>query len=1281
MFMKMKKKAAAAKEKVKQRKVDCPFARDPSNEESSTCLLCGQSYDSHNRKSMGQIRKPVTIKSKIDEFEVSELIPSRAPSAGGKRFQVIGKGFINYGPNLAYAKFGSSAMVPLTVVSDKIMTGLSPRRQSYFPTVMVLVTIDGGVHWSQKNLNFIFEGNSPNISSASAVVYWGNYKRKGANDSWTKTCFYGRKDQEKKKLSLEEKAKLQQNRPDIYTLQKLNVWDVAPQGSLPVHQVAVSEHGSIVLSPNGMVFVPPTTYPTTDSNLIDTEPFAPHIGLMSSDSQSSIVEVPSSTRGPKGSNARTDGKNKRLKNFEYVLRRTNWLFCYPFAEHIRLDAKREKKIKPMLTEKPRQMIVERVPHWQMLQSLSYRKVTQVASGKGHFCMLTGAMDEYSLYTFGANARGQLGHGDLVNRKIPTLVEYFRKPRRPSTSKDGASAHRAIYTISCGPDYTVCSAINIPDGTTSVFAWGSRNEPSSLKDLVVQDSSRKKYLEGRPYTSLFHSENQDHLEPRQDVILPVEVMHLNFMVNENTVLDKDFSNLIKHSKNEQKFGARVSDYPCEFNSAALVKWLELEYLELINDMGSMLGEVWINLTDDGAFEISKSWQSKDQQGLTKKLWAGSSRRQNYVEDMMLTSEALGALESHTKMQEGLVNDSCTLKGSDLPFEEAESVLVDEVGTLLLELEKEISALEVRIEKKKSKIEGESQLLVELQEHKKRIGIREKNISAAFVAGSNKSHQIQDEDSAGDEHRGMKKSESKKSLRKQIRHQFVLQMKPISSDSLQRSISKKPELLRTASMHIPLDDSGKGDERTLYSIFDEFSDTLRDNSEPPTIVLDSLHALKQEKGKVSKYISSCKKGQAFVHADIANLRSEIESLEIQRSVLLSCMGELEEDSKTQTDGGAQGNELSTIEEIATLEHLWSTICRYSPESLAVLHSQMTINTGSSGERKNLHVRKDGDDEKHIDRGNEDESETNAYGSLVSKNDKYEDHVLEARHVQKSEHMGLSESVAISNLLMKDVFDKQIRGKDDIIEFQMPTNTAHPYALYLQMVFSNLSLRGKLNFASLAYVQMVQESLTSPAANATASFYDHYDMTKFNFLSHVDDQARAELQMSKHLDAGGSDRTSMTEGDLRTSEMDEGPTVQSLIEDSEKALRRATVTKSEGKESKEMEIVLAHSRMAMQLMDSSRRNKGVEIEVEELIAMDYDYLRALLLEASSMAHLGRLKDASGALEKAFHLIDTEIRHVDKKGGKIARKAFKAHAKELNTTLSVPYPPCLAEKAKKGL
>ena len=95
--------------------------------------------------------------------------------------------------------------------------------------------------------------------------------------------------------------------------------------------------------------------------------------------------------------------------------------------------------------------------------------------------------------------------------------------------------------------------------------------------------------------------------------------------------------------------------------------------------------------------------------------------------------------------------------------------------------------------------------------------------------------------------------------------------------------------------------------------------------------------------------------------------------------------------------------------------------------------------------------------------------------------------------------------------------------------------------------------------------------------------------------------QLQISKHLDAGGSDRVSMTEGDLRTSEADEGPTVQSLIEDSEKALRRATVTKSEGKESKEMEIVLAHSRMAMQLMDSSRRIKGVEIEVEELIAMD--------------------------------------------------------------------------------
>ena len=46
-------------------------------------------------------------------------------------------------------------------------------------------------------------------------------------------------------------------------------------------------------------------------------------------------------------------------------------------------------------------------------------VFQVSVGKNHVCVVTA---ESTVFTWGDNNKGQLGHGDLVSRDIPTQIE-------------------------------------------------------------------------------------------------------------------------------------------------------------------------------------------------------------------------------------------------------------------------------------------------------------------------------------------------------------------------------------------------------------------------------------------------------------------------------------------------------------------------------------------------------------------------------------------------------------------------------------------------------------------------------------------------------------------------------------------------------------------------------------------------------------------------------------------------------------------------------------------
>ncbi|KAM0946100.1 putative chromatin regulator PHD family [Dioscorea sansibarensis] len=69
-------------------------------------------------------------------------------------------------------------------------------------------------------------------------------------------------------------------------------------------------------------------------------------------------------------------------------------------------------------------------------------VEEIACGAYHVAVLTSRSE---LYTWGKGANGRLGHGDLEDRKTPTLVEAFKD--------------RHVKSISCGSNFTACICIH------------------------------------------------------------------------------------------------------------------------------------------------------------------------------------------------------------------------------------------------------------------------------------------------------------------------------------------------------------------------------------------------------------------------------------------------------------------------------------------------------------------------------------------------------------------------------------------------------------------------------------------------------------------------------------------------------------------------------------------------------------------------------------------------------------------------------------------------------
>lgn len=132
-----------------------------------------------------------------------------------------------------------------------------------------------------------------------------------------------------------------------------------------------------------------------------------------------------------------------------------------------------------------------------------------------------------------------------------------------------------------------------------------------------------------------------------------------------------------------------------------------------------------------------------------------------------------------------------------------------------------------------------------------------------------------------------------------------------------------------------------------------------------------------------------------------------------------------------------------------------------------------------------------------------------------------------------------------------------------------------------------------------------------------------------------------------------------------------VKNCIESAQSAQTRAAVRKTKDMVIKEMNIAKKYAENAIAIIINlkSKWHKSKK-HIEDVAAINYDYLHVLVLLAISYGHLSEAEEATRAMYKCFDIIENEIRVVDEEGANITAKAFRKHAQGLKKRLGVALP-----------
>eukprot|EP01117_Protostelium_nocturnum_P020707 TRINITY_DN9462_c0_g1_i1.p1 TRINITY_DN9462_c0_g1~~TRINITY_DN9462_c0_g1_i1.p1 ORF type:complete len:419 (-),score=71.20 TRINITY_DN9462_c0_g1_i1:47-1303(-) len=102
-----------------------------------------------------------------------------------------------------------------------------------------------------------------------------------------------------------------------------------------------------------------------------------------------------------------------------------------------------------------QLGVDSMTSYVPVQIPSLKKITKVAAGEAHSMAIS---ESGQVFSWGCNRYGQLGHGDLIHRKEPTLIEKLQNIE--------------VLDISCGTQHSVVLTVDTKEGSIFTFGCGS-----------------------------------------------------------------------------------------------------------------------------------------------------------------------------------------------------------------------------------------------------------------------------------------------------------------------------------------------------------------------------------------------------------------------------------------------------------------------------------------------------------------------------------------------------------------------------------------------------------------------------------------------------------------------------------------------------------------------------------------------------------------------------------------------------------------------------------------
>ena len=657
--------------------------------DSRLCIVCGRPAEQHKQYTavegtQAEEAKNLRIEqtnsnlrsireSRMGESEKPQLLriglgtnPRKrsGPEDGGYRVIFAGNFFKDTSSSNRWAKFGDVS-VPVSYLSPYLLACTCPARKSPYPEVTVQLTLDGGrtfltaPHpWTYTR----YRNRKSRVRASDPVVaVWGSGKYSLNSPIHHHRRFNIEKNSDAKEMQKDSNGEEEEQETPFF----VNF----PTDTREIRDMVVGEKEIAMLSWDGRVVIDERKLSTSGKLTGNTHMLG--LGYDGVEERALTSEEDNEKDGKtlhenlgmhysaKGAMRPDDHRFSPIEKiaFGVISAKSSWFFCAPSAKHDYIAALAGAGVirgkKKRMSSKRRQKgsaetqkdahLQKRVKLVELnkfarsaLKVIRWRKIEQIACGARHFAFVSGVTDGHVLYTFGNNEHGQLGSGDRIFRPNPYAVESFLKPSRRKKGPP-RRAHMANM-VACGPDYTIAVVTNVLKGRTSVYSWGSVNQPPASYHHIEATARQ-----GKPHPVAYlrlENGNQRRISTSLDALVPIQILRFcrttdigtsQGPIDAGIVLHPWLPASLKQSNKAQFIGQRAVSLPFSVMPLHLQCLVEDRFDAWLRHTEQVKGNQWSSLQRNGRYGINADWlQRGSKTQLTKDLFVSFNTRHMAVE---------------------------------------------------------------------------------------------------------------------------------------------------------------------------------------------------------------------------------------------------------------------------------------------------------------------------------------------------------------------------------------------------------------------------------------------------------------------------------------------------------------------------------------------------------------------------------------------------------------------------------------------------------------------------